>query len=102
MRSSWRILRGACLLPAVVSLSACSEADPQPAAHQVTGVWVEFDDPATGLVTTDVYDSDREVVQFDSIAHLMVDADGDSVAGWTATGNDLAWDRNTIAFRVLF
>lgn len=102
MRSSLRLHRGACLLLAIASLSACSEADSQPAEHQVTGVWVEFDEPATGFVTAEVYDSDREVVQFDSIAHLMVDADGNSVAGWTATGNDLAWDRNTIAFRVLF
>ena len=102
MQSSLRFQRGACLLLAIAALSACSEADSQAEPHQVTGVWVEFDDPATSLVTTEVYDSDREVVQFDSIAHLLVDADGNGVAGWTATGNDLSWDRNTVAFRVLF
>ena len=102
MRSSSRFQQLASLLLAIVSISACSEADSQPAKHPVTGVWVEFDDPATDFVTGEVYDSDREVVQFDSIAHLMVDADGDSVGGWTTTGNDLTWDRNAIAFRVLF
>lgn len=65
-------------------------------------MWVEFGDTATGFVTTDVHDSDREIVHFDSIAQLMVDADGTSVAGWTARSNELDWDRNTIAFRLLF
>jgi len=104
MRSSLRFSPRDPLLLSVAVLVACSgsDSDPEPPAPQISGIWVEFSDASTGVVVSDVYDSSREIVHFDSIAHAMVDLDGVSVAGWTATDNDLAWDQNTIAFSVLF
>jgi hypothetical protein len=90
------------LLSTVVGLVGCSGSDSAERARELTGAWVEFEDSSAGFVTSEVYDSDREIVQFDGIAHAMVDADGTSIAGWTTAGNDLDWDQNSIAFRVLF
>ena len=97
LRCSWRAL----LLLGVAALVACSgsDSDPDPPEPQISGVWVEFNDAE---ITSEVYESDREIVHFDSIALAMVDLDGVGVAGWTTAGNELDWAQSTMAFRVLF
>lgn len=64
--------------------------------------WVTFSDDGRAFETHDVYDANREVVRFHATDHAMVALDGTSVSGWTATGSDLAWNINPVAFRVLF
>lgn len=66
------------------------------------GDWIEFADPGSEFATEDVYDSNREVVHFDAQNMTMVWPQGLTVSGWTAQGNDLSWDDNTVAFQVLF
>lgn len=84
-------------------LVACSESnDSQTSGGDGEPVWVDFIDADTGFVTAEVYDANREVVRFDSNASAMVNEAGTSVTGWTTQGNDLDWDRNSVAFRVLF
>ena len=73
------------------------------AGAETNSEWVTFRDDAGAFETHEVHDANREVVRFHATDHAMVAAlDGTSVSGWTATGNDLAWDINPVAFRVLF
>lgn len=99
----------------LVSLAACSDADP-PAGRTVPGSeqtnvspllpsegdFATFVDPDTGAPLQAVRDADREVVYFDISRRAMVSAaTGDAVSGWVTDGNDLRWDRGG-AFQVRF
>jgi hypothetical protein len=61
-----------------------------------------FQDEASQVSTSEVSDVDREVVRFDEETASMVWSDGTKVGGWTTNGNDLHWDRSSVAFRVRF
>jgi hypothetical protein len=65
------------------------------------GTAAVFRDEASDFETSDVHDADREVVHFDVDASSMV-KDGAAVGGWTTQGNDLSWERSSVAFRVRF
>ena len=65
--------------------------------------FVRFVDPASGCVTDQVHDVDREIVFFDAALGAMVSLDGgNAVSGWTVEGADLDWSRSGVPFRVRF
>jgi hypothetical protein len=65
--------------------------------------FVVFIDAATGFMTDEVHDVDREIVHFDAALGAMVSPEsGDAVSGWSVTGADLRWSRSGVAFRVRF
>jgi hypothetical protein len=62
-----------------------------------------FIEAATGFMTDEVHDADREIVHFDALLGAMVSPEsGDAVSGWSVTGTDLRWSRSGIPFRVRF
>jgi len=65
--------------------------------------FVTFVDPSSGFETQRVRDADRDVVFFDQESQAMVwSPNDDEVSGWMTDGNELRWDRSSVAFRVRF
>jgi hypothetical protein len=65
--------------------------------------FVVFMDAATGFMTDEVHDAEREIVHFDAALGAMVSSEtGDRVSGWNVTDADLRWSRSGVPFRVRF
>jgi hypothetical protein len=65
--------------------------------------FIVFIEAATGFMTDEVHDADREIVHFDAARDAMVSPEsGDAVSGWSVSGADLRWSRSGVPFRVRF
>ena len=84
-------------LPLTGTAGSAGASDRAPAS------FAPFVDPATGFVTDEVHDAEREVVRFDVANGAMVSsATGETVGGWVVSDTDLDWSRSSVPFRVRF
>jgi len=102
----------------LAGLLACSGSDSQDAPRVARSTAAEaitealplepagrvvFVEPASGFMTDEVYDADREIVSFDAALGAMVSAEtGAVITGWQVDGVDLDWSRFAVPFRVRF
>lgn len=63
---------------------------------------VVFEDAETDFRTSDVYDANRDVFNFDARRQTLVWADGTSVPAWRVDGMQLIWALVPDQFRVSF
>ena len=98
------------LLVLTIELAACGGSSPAPSpvptatapspvAPAAAITLVVFTDPATGFSTSDVRDSQEQIVRFNTADELIWTADGRRFPGYRATGNFVRWDSN---FEVVF